>query len=123
MADDEANADDATGQGGPPAAEAIRIVPADDHAVVSSGLRLLLDNEPGFEVVAETVRAAEHPFHAWVSTSDRCRDGVHGLSLAERVTRAFGTYPGTACGFLRRHGRSARHTVAHENDSRCATAP
>jgi two-component system response regulator NreC len=32
---------------------AIRIVLADDHAVVRSGLRMLLDSEPGFEVVAE----------------------------------------------------------------------
>ena len=31
----------------------IRIVLADDHAVVRSGLRLLLDSESGFEVVAE----------------------------------------------------------------------
>ena len=31
----------------------IRIVLADDHAVVRSGLRLLLDTEAGFEVVAE----------------------------------------------------------------------
>jgi two-component system response regulator NreC len=31
----------------------IRIVLADDHAVVRSGLRLLLDSEPDFEVVAE----------------------------------------------------------------------
>ena len=33
--------------------ETIRIVLADDHAVVRSGLRLLLDGESGFEVVAE----------------------------------------------------------------------
>jgi two-component system, NarL family, response regulator NreC len=33
--------------------QAIRIVLADDHTVVRSGLRLLLDAEPGFEVVAE----------------------------------------------------------------------
>jgi two-component system response regulator NreC len=31
----------------------IRIVLADDHAVVRAGLRLLLDGEPDFEVVAE----------------------------------------------------------------------
>jgi two-component system, NarL family, response regulator NreC len=31
----------------------IRLVLADDHAVVRSGLRLLLDSEDGFEVVAE----------------------------------------------------------------------
>jgi two-component system, NarL family, response regulator NreC len=36
-----------------PALETIRIVLADDHAVVRSGLRLLLDGESGFEVVAE----------------------------------------------------------------------
>jgi two-component system, NarL family, response regulator NreC len=32
---------------------AIRIVLADDHGVVRSGLRMLLDSEPDFEVVAE----------------------------------------------------------------------
>jgi two-component system, NarL family, response regulator NreC len=31
----------------------IRLVLADDHAVVRSGLRMLLDSEPDFEVVAE----------------------------------------------------------------------
>lgn len=36
----------------------IRIVLADDHAVVRSGLRMLLDAEDGFEVVAETGDAA-----------------------------------------------------------------
>jgi two-component system response regulator NreC len=38
---------------GESALETIRIVLADDHAVVRSGLRLLLDGESGFEVVAE----------------------------------------------------------------------
>ena len=33
--------------------EPIRIVLADDHAVVRSGLHLLLDGEDGMEVVAE----------------------------------------------------------------------
>ena len=32
-----------------PSLRPIRIVLADDHAVVRRGLRLLLDNEPGFE--------------------------------------------------------------------------
>jgi two-component system, NarL family, response regulator NreC len=35
------------------AGEAVRIVLADDHLVVRAGLRLLLDSEPGLEVVAE----------------------------------------------------------------------
>jgi two-component system response regulator NreC len=52
MADDQANAASATGQGRGPV-ETIRMVLADDHVVVRSGLRLVLDNEPGFEVVAE----------------------------------------------------------------------
>jgi two-component system response regulator NreC len=36
-----------------PSTELIRIVLADDHAVVRSGLRMLLDSERDFEVVAE----------------------------------------------------------------------
>ena len=36
-----------------PSPETIRIVLADDHAVVRSGLRLLLDGQPDFEVLAE----------------------------------------------------------------------
>ena len=36
-----------------PSADLIRIVLADDHAVVRTGLRMLLDSEPDFEVVAE----------------------------------------------------------------------
>jgi two-component system response regulator NreC len=46
--------DDATERGPAGGGSAtIRIVIADDHAVVRSGLRLLLDSEPDFEVVAE----------------------------------------------------------------------
>jgi two-component system response regulator NreC len=37
----------------PSSGESIRIVLADDHAVVRAGLRLLLDSESDFEVVAE----------------------------------------------------------------------
>ncbi|MDT7574086.1 MAG: two-component system, NarL family, response regulator NreC [Pseudonocardiales bacterium] len=43
---------DAAG-GEPRDAQPIRIVLADDHAMVRSGLRMLLEAEPGFEVVAE----------------------------------------------------------------------
>jgi two-component system response regulator NreC len=41
------------GQAASTEAGSIKIVLADDHAVVRSGLRLLLDSEPGLEVVAE----------------------------------------------------------------------
>jgi two-component system response regulator NreC len=42
-----------SGNAGEPPNAMIRIVIADDHAVVRSGLRLLLEAEPDFEVVAE----------------------------------------------------------------------
>jgi two-component system response regulator NreC len=42
-----------TGAGGDSPPATIRIVLADDHVVVRSGLRLLLDSEADFEVVAE----------------------------------------------------------------------
>ena len=44
---------DADGEVAPPDAKLTRIVIADDHAVVRSGLRMLLNAEPDFEVVAE----------------------------------------------------------------------
>jgi two-component system, NarL family, response regulator NreC len=44
------DSDALTGEAG---SEPIRLVLADDHAVVRSGLRMLLDSEPGIEVVAE----------------------------------------------------------------------
>jgi len=44
---------DATTEEAASSAEAITIVLADDHAVVRSGLRMLLDSESDFEVVAE----------------------------------------------------------------------
>jgi two-component system response regulator NreC len=36
---------------------AVKVVLADDHAVVRSGLRLLIEAEPGYEVVAEAATA------------------------------------------------------------------
>jgi len=44
---------DSTGSRDAKAGKAIRVVIADDHAVVRRGLRQLLDAEDGFEVVAE----------------------------------------------------------------------
>src|SRR5215471_1647092 len=40
-------------------ADPVKIVLADDHAVVRKGLRLLLDTEDGFEVVAEAGTAED----------------------------------------------------------------
>jgi two-component system nitrate/nitrite response regulator NarL len=41
-----------------PARALLRLVIADDHALVRAGLRRLLDGEPGFEVVGEAATAA-----------------------------------------------------------------
>ena len=38
---------------------AVRILLADDHALVRRGVRLILDSEPGLEVVAEAGDGAE----------------------------------------------------------------
>lgn len=53
MSAEDSTPSEAADSGGSAAAEPIRIVLADDHAVVRSGLRMLLDNESDFEVVAE----------------------------------------------------------------------
>lgn len=42
----------------PPAGESIRILIADDHALVRTGLRMILEDEPGFEVVGEAANGA-----------------------------------------------------------------
>ena len=53
MADQDATAAGGLAGGEAPRAASIRIVLADDHSVVRSGLRMLLDSEGDFEVVAE----------------------------------------------------------------------
>jgi two-component system response regulator NreC len=53
MADDDTGGADGSRAEGDSSPAAVRIVLADDHSVVRSGLRLVLDSEPGFEVVAE----------------------------------------------------------------------
>jgi two-component system response regulator NreC len=53
MADRETTPHDGAPANASSSSETIRIVLADDHTVVRSGLRLVLENEPDFEVVAE----------------------------------------------------------------------
>lgn len=53
MSDPRVASPENAGEGGDSAAATIRIVLADDHTVVRSGLQLLLDNEPDLEVVAQ----------------------------------------------------------------------
>jgi two-component system, NarL family, response regulator NreC len=53
MSESDTASPESGGDGEDSATETIRIVLADDHTVVRSGLQLLLDNEPDFEVVAQ----------------------------------------------------------------------
>jgi two-component system response regulator NreC len=53
MTDHDMTPIDSATDGEAACADSIRIVLADDHAVVRSGLRMLLDSESDFEVVAE----------------------------------------------------------------------
>ena len=76
----------------------IRIVLADDHAVVRAGLRLLLESEPGFEVLAEagtTQDAARYVrgHHPDVLVLDLNMPGESGLDLIPRIREEA---PGTA---------------------------
>ncbi len=83
MSDDALPADDDR-------AATIRIVLADDHLVVRSGLRLLLEAEPGFEVAAEAgdVEAARryvHGHHPDVLVLDLNMPGGSSLEAIPRI--------------------------------------
>ena len=50
----------------------IRVLIVDDHAVVRSGLRLLLDAEPDIETVGEAPNADEAVFEALETSPTSC---------------------------------------------------
>src|SRR4029077_2749995 len=85
----------------PPMAEEpprITIVLADDHAVVRSGLRLLLEAEPGYEVLAEAATAEDalryvRGHHPNVLVLDLNMPGRPSLEVIPEVRAA---EPGTA---------------------------
>ena len=71
----------------------IRILLADDHNIMRRGLRLLLERQPGFEVVAEASdgrQAAERLkvpfFRLGIPTFDRL-GAAHQLTVGYRGTR------------------------------------
>jgi two-component system, NarL family, response regulator NreC len=74
--------------------EPIRILLADDHNVLRDGLRLLLERQPGFAVVAEaadgraTVAAvAEH--QPDVVVMDIAMPGMNGIEATRRIAEKF----------------------------------
>ena len=75
--------------------EVIRIVLADDHAVVRSGLRLLLESQEGFEVVAEAGEAGDalryvRAHRPAVLVLDLNMPDGDGISLLPRLRAIFG---------------------------------
>jgi two-component system, NarL family, response regulator NreC len=72
---------------------AIRILIADDHALIRSGLRTLLAHEPSFQVVAEAsngeeaIEAAERE-RPHVAILDIGMPGLNGIEAARRISAA-----------------------------------
>jgi len=69
----------------------IRILLADDHVVMRRGLRLLLENQPGFVVVAESSDGREAVQQAEtvkpdVVVMDIAMPNLGGIEAAERIT-------------------------------------
>ena len=83
----------------------IRILLADDHTVMRRGLRLLLESQPEFTVVAEAAdgRQAVQQAEATepdVAVVDIAMPNLSGIEAAERITSA---YPNTAIVILSMH--------------------
>ena len=77
-----------------PAAARIRIVIADDHPVVRRGLRMLLDDEPDFEVVAEAgdvedARRSVHGHHPAVLVLDLNMPGGRSIAAIPSIRAEF----------------------------------
>lgn len=96
MGGEEITAEDTGAAGSLPAGEnpMISIVLADDHAVVRTGLRLLLENEPDLEVVAEardveSARRYVRGHHPRVLILDLGMPGVSGLETIPHIREEF----------------------------------
>lgn len=75
--------------------KAIRVLVADDHMIVRTGIRHVLESEPGFEVVGEAANGAEAlsltaKLHPDVVVLDISMPDVSGLELAARLRSAGG---------------------------------
>ena len=84
---------------------AIRILLADDHTIMRRGLRLLLESQPEFSVVAEAADGREavqqaEATHPDVAVVDIAMPKLSGIEAAERITAAM---PHTAILILSMH--------------------
>jgi DNA-binding NarL/FixJ family response regulator len=91
--------------GGPTPVKLIRILLADDHTVMRRGLRLLLESQPGFSVVAEAAdgRQAVEQAEATkpdVAVVDIAMPNLSGIEAAQRIATVL---PQTAIVILSMH--------------------
>src|ERR1700742_976177 len=71
----------------------IRILLADDHTVMRRGLRLLLESQPGYHVVAEAADGREALAQAEatqpdVAVMDIAMPNLSGIEAAQRINNA-----------------------------------
>jgi DNA-binding NarL/FixJ family response regulator len=93
---------------------AITTILADDHALVRQALRLLLDSEPGIEVVAEAADGLEavalvERHRPRVLVVELILPGLSGLGVVRRVAKE---QPYTACVLLSMHAHETCLTEA-----------
>ena len=83
----------------------IRILLADDHTVIRKGLRLLLQSQPGFEVIAEAADGRETVAMAETHQPDVVVMDVAMpmLNVIEAARQISGKLPQTAIVFLSMH--------------------
>ncbi len=70
----------------------IRLLIADDHTIVRQGLRKLLEDEPGMEVIGEAVDGRDAVTKATdmmpdIVLMDLSMPGLHGLEAARQITK------------------------------------
>jgi DNA-binding NarL/FixJ family response regulator len=73
----------------------IRVLVADDHMIVRTGIRHVLESEPGFEVVGEAANGTEAlsltaELHPDIVVLDISMPDISGLELAARLSGAGG---------------------------------
>jgi two-component system, NarL family, response regulator NreC len=85
--------------------ETIRILLADDHIIMRDGLRLLLERQPGFEIVGEASDGRQalslaQEFRPDVAIIDIAMPGLNGIEATRRITE---TCPQTGVIILSMH--------------------
>jgi two-component system response regulator NreC len=85
--------------------ETIRILLADDHNIMRDGLRLLLERQPGFEIVGEASDGRQalslaQEFRPDVAIIDIAMPGLNGIEATRRITE---TCPQTGVIILSMH--------------------